>query len=71
MYVWKAVLEMSRTVASGACIKELKRTKHSISISGCSSSSSSSSNNLQRQPYWHWIHTTDSVNVKVQNIFHG
>jgi len=62
--VWEAVLDMSRTVASGACIKELERIKHS-------SSSSSSSNELQKQPYWHCIHTTDSANIKVQNIFHG
>ena len=61
-YVWKAVLEMSRTVASVAYIKELERKKHS---------SSSSSSKLQKQPYWHCIHTTDSANVKVQNIFHG
>jgi len=65
--VWKAVLEMSKTVASGACIKEWERKKHSSS----SSSSSSNCNKLQKQPYWHCVHTTDSANVKVQNIFHG
>jgi RPA family protein len=56
--VWKAVLEMSRTVASRAFIKELERAKHS-----------SSTSKLQKQPYWHYIHTTDSANV--QNIFLG
>ena len=56
----KRYWKMARTVASGACIKELERTKHS-----------SSSSKLRKQPYWHCIHTTDSANVKVQNIFHG
>jgi hypothetical protein len=26
---------------------------------------------LQKPPYWALLHTTESANVKVQNIFHG
>ena len=36
--IWKAVLEMARTVASGACIKELKEQSIVVVVINCKNS---------------------------------